>query len=261
MAALDVIFREGGIMPVAHSDLIQVYTNANYKHANADKGEIAWMRDKFGHLRCYTFRQNVSGSAFAAGDLTSRKLEVETNQTGTATTTVVGSFTADEHIGALAIVHDDAGAAGAAPEGEASIVASNSATVATLETDLPWSVALASGDDVTLISPNLIDSAANDPNFVVCGVAMGAPADDGWGWFQFQGVHPAAAHTAAAAISGSALKAGAAAVAVFGDATAVVGGTAGTGIGYVVGYQLAIHGSDVVTTKSPVIMSLLPAYM
>ena len=49
-------------------------------------------------------------------------------------------------------------------------------------------------------------------------------------------------------------------VALYGDATAVVGGTAGTGIGYVIGYQIAIHTSDVVTLKSPVMMSLLPTY-
>ena len=261
MAALDVLFGEGGLLPIAHTDVLQVYASADRARANADEGQIGWGRDKFGAMRLYTFRQNISGSAMAAGDLVSRKLEVETNQTGTATTTVVGSFTADEHIGSVAIIHDDAGAAGAAPEGEASIVKSNTATVATLVTDIPWSVALASGDDVTFISPKVIDSAANDPNFVVCGVAMGAPADDGWGWFQLQGVHPAANHAATAMISGDSLKAGTKVLESFGTSTAVVGGTAGTGVGYVVAYQLAIHGSDVVTLKSPVIMTLLNSYM
>lgn len=259
MSAGDVLFREAGIMPVAHYDVLQVETST--QGPRTDIGQVGWMRDKFGALRMYTYRKNISGSAFAAGDLVSRKREVETNQTGTATTTVVGAFTADEHVGALAVVHDDAGGAGAAPEGEASIVASNTATVATLETDLPWSAALAANDDVTFLSPHVIDAAANDIAFVVCGIAMGAAADDGFGWFQFQGLHPAARHAASAFIAGSALKAGTAVVEVYGDATAVVGGTAGTGIYYVIGAQFAIHGADVVTTKSPVIMGLLPMYV
>mgnify|MGYP001591573324 CR=1 FL=1 len=258
MAALDVLFREHGIMGVGHTDLLQT---APADRPRNSEGMIGWMRDGFGGLRLYTYRKNISGSAMAKGDLVSRRFEVETNQTGTVATSITGSTTADDHIGSLAIVHDDAGGAGAAPEGEASIVASNTATVWTLEGDLPFSAALASGDDITFVGPKVVDAAANDPNYVVCGIAMSTPADDEWGWFQFQGLHPAAAHTAVACVAGSALKAGAAALAVYGDATAVVGGTAGTGIAYVVAVQVAIHGSDVVTTKSPVVMQLLGSYL
>ena len=257
MAALDVLFREGGLLPIGHSDLLQTDVDTRRR---GDEGQIAWARDRFGAFRLFTYRKNVSGSAFALGDLTSRKFEVETNQTGAATGTVVGTFVADDFVNALAIVHDDTGGAGAAPEGEASIVAGNTATIQTLETDLPWSVALASGDDVTFLSPKVIDSIADDPAFVVCGIAMAAAADDEWSWFQFQGVHPAANHAASSFISNSALKSGTKVVALYGDATAVVGGTAGTGIGYVIGYQIAIHTSDVVTLKSPVMMALLPTY-
>lgn len=260
MATLDTMFREAGILPAAHFDLLQADAAAPVPPRTAI-GQVAWSRDKFGAMRLFTYRQNVKGSAFAAGDLASRLLEVETNITAGSTTSATGTWNgADDHIGALFIVHDDAGGAGAAPEGEAAIVSANTATVVTLDPNVPLSTSLAANDDVTILSPGLVNSAANDPNFRVCGIAMAAVADNGYGWFQFQGIHPAAKHAASSFISGDALKAGTAVVETFGTATAVVGGTAGTGIGYVIGYQIAIHTSDLVTTKSPVIMSLLPAY-
>ena len=249
MAANDLIFREAGILPVIHTDLLTA--DAATRPRNAE-GQISWMRDGFGNMRLFTYRKNVSGSAFALGELASRNREVETNQTGTVTTSVTGSTTADNHIWALAIVHDDAGGAGAAPEGEASVVASNTATVWTLETDLPFSVALASGDDITFISPKVIDAADGDFNFVVCGVAMSAAADDEWGWFQFQGVHPRVQHKTTDAVT--------AGNPVVADTAAV--GAHGTDVANLwVGYQLATHGGDAVQIKSPVLMSLLPAYM
>ena len=261
MAQGDVLYREAGIgIPVAYTDLLQVFTDS--ARLPVDEGHVAWLRDKFGGLRLFTFRQNVKGTAFAAGDLASRNFEVETNITAGSTTSATGTWSgADDHIGALFIVHDDAGGSGAAPEGEASVVTANTATVVTLDSNLPMSVALAVNDDVTLLSPKVIASAANDSSFVVCGVAMGAVADNGYGWFQFQGVHPAAKHAASTFISGSGLKSGTAVVALFGDSTAVVGGTAGTASGALIGQQIAIHTSDEVSTKSPVLMQLLTAYV
>lgn len=261
MAQGDTVFVENGILPAAHFDLLAV-DPAGAKGPRTSIGQIAWSRDKLGALRLFTYRQNVKGSAFAAGDLASRSLEVETNITAGSTTSATGTWNgADDHVGGLFIVHDDAGAAGAAPEGEFSVVSANTATVVTLDANLPLSAALAVNDDVTILSPGLINSAANDPGFKVAGVVMGAIADNGFGWVQFQGLHPAAKHAATAMISGDALKAGTAVVEAFGTVTAVVGGTAGTGVGYVIGYQVAIHGLDSVSTKSPVVMSLLPYYM
>src|SRR3990172_58653 len=153
MAANDTIFREHGLLPWLHTDLR--VSDASTAQKNPE-GAIAWMRDGFSNLRLFTYRKNVSGSAFALGDLVSRFDEDEANQTGTTTTSVTGSTTADDHIGALAIVYDDAGAAGGAPEGEASVVASNTATVWTFETDLPLSTAVAANDDVYFISPKVI---------------------------------------------------------------------------------------------------------
>ena len=251
MAANDVLFREGGLLPIGHYDVAQVETSA--QGPRTDIGQIGWMRDKFGRLRLFTYRRNVSGSAFAAGDLVSRLREVETNQTGTATTSVTGTLNAaDDHIDALVIVHDDAGGAGAAPEGEASVVETNTATVATFYTDLPLSVALAANDDVTFFSPAVIDAADGDFNFVVCGVSMGAAADNGYGWFQFQGVHPRVQHkTTDAVTAGNPVVADTAAVGAHGSDAANLW----------VGYQMATHGGDALQIKSPVIMSLLPVYM
>ena len=149
-------------------------------------------------------------------------------------------------------MHDDTGGAGGAPEGEATVVASNTATVVTFEGDLPLSVALASGDDVTLYSPNVIDAADGDFHFTVCGVAMAAVADNGFGWFQFQGVHPRVQHKSTDAVT--------AGNPVVADTAAV--GAHGTDVANLwVGYQMATHGSDALQIQSPVLMSLLPVYM
>ena len=251
MAANDTLFREGGLLPVAHFDLVQ--TESSTQGPRTQIGQIAWMRDGFGKMRLFTYRKNVSGSAFAAGELTSRLREVESNQTGTTTTGATGTWNAaDDHIGALFIVHDDTGGAGGAPEGEATVVASNTATVVTFEGDLPLSVALASGDDVTLYSPNVIDAADGDFHFTVCGVAMAAVADNGFGWFQFQGVHPRVQHKSTDAVT--------AGNPVVADTAAV--GAHGTDVANLwVGYQMATHGSDALQIQSPVLMSLLPVYM
>lgn len=249
MAANDTLFREAGILPAAHFDLLQADINQR-----TEIGQIAWSRDGFGRLRMFTYRKNVSGSAMAASELASRLREVETNQTGTAATSSTGTWVAaDDHIGALFIVHDDAGGAGAAPEGEATIVASNTATVVTFESSLPLSTALAANDDVTLFSPKVIDAADGDFCFVVCGVVMATSvADDYYGWFQFQGVHPRVLHkTTDAGTAGNPVVADAAAVAAFGTDAANLW----------VGYQMATHGGDALQIKSPVLMSLLACYM
>lgn len=261
MAQGDVLFREAGVLPVAHFDLTQVETSG--QGPRTDVGHIAWVRDKFGAMRLFTYRKNVSNATMAAGDLTSRLFEVESNITAGSTTSATGTWNAaNDHIGSLFIVHDfDSGTPGAAPEGEASIVASNTATVVTLESSIPLSAVIGNTDDVSLVAPSVIASVANDPNFVVCGVSMGASPDNGFGWHQFQGIHPAAKHAATAMIRGDGLKAGTGVLEAFGTATAVVGGTAGTAVSAIVGYQVAIHEVDNVPTKSPVMMCLLPAYM
>ena len=248
MAANDVLFNIAGILPVGHND---VTLNDPALRPRTDEGQIGWQRDGFSALRLYTYRKNVKGSAVAKGDLVSRKLEIETNQTGTATTSVTGSFTANDLDGAVVIVHDDAGGAGGAPEGEASVVSSNTATVATLETDLPLSVALAANDDVTFLSPKIIASADGDYHFVVCGVAMSAAADDEWGWYQFHGVHPRVQHKTTDAVT--------AGNPVVSDVSAV--GAHGSDVANLwVGYQIATHGGDALQIKSPVMLALLPVY-
>lgn len=252
MAANDTLFTLMGAVGKGHGDLLQSHDERE-RGSVADEGQIAWSADKFGRLRLFTFRKNISGSAFAIGDLVSRSREVESNQTGTATTSATGSFSgADEHIGSLLIVHDDAGGAGGAPEGEATVVASNTATVVTFEGALPLSTALAANDDLTLISPKVIDAADGDFNFVVCGVAMSATPDDDWGWFQFQGLHPRVQHkTTDAVTAGNPVVADAAAVGAHGSDVANLW----------VGYQIATQGGDAVQIKSPVLLSLLPTYL
>jgi len=79
----------------------------------------------------------------------------------------------------------------AAPEGEMSGAASNTTTVITLEDDLPFTVALASGDDVTAISTWGVEDSADGDLAVTCqGIVMGAQgvAADNYGWYLMEGV-------------------------------------------------------------------------
>ena len=250
MAANDVLFSLKGVIGALSTDIETNDDDTRRRHA---EGDIAWLRDGYSQLRLFTYRKNISGSAFAAGDLVSRSREVETNQTGTATTSSTGTWSgADEHIGSVFIVHDDAGGAGGAPEGEATLVRSNTATVVTFEPNLPLSVALAANDDVTLISPKCIDAADGDFNFVVCGISMSAIPDDDWGWIHFQGLHPRAQHKSTDAVTaGNPVVADAAAVGAHGSDVANLW----------VGYQVATHGGDALQIKSPVVLSLLPVFI
>lgn len=258
MAQGDVIFGLHGIMPVANTDVLQTWTDGKQ---TAVTGEIGWQRDGFSSLRLFTFRKNESTATIAKGDLMSRKLLVITNVDSGATTSVTdsttfgtdGLYAKQGGMGALLYVHDDAGAAGAAPEGEVTLITSVNSTgaTATFETDLPLSAALAVNDDVTVLSPHVIDAADGDYNYVVCGVAMAAAADEEWSWYQFQGLHPAVLHKNSGVTAGDPVVADVAQVGPYGSDVANLW----------VGYQVGTFSSDNVLLKSAVVMSLLPVYI
>jgi hypothetical protein len=122
------------------------------------------------------------------------------NQTGTVKTgfTLTGSMTADIYVGCLARVKDDAGAAGAAPEGELARIISNTANAAVFHPDDELSAALASGDDLEIICPNRVKvAAAGEESLLVRGVAMAAQTAYYYGWVQFYGRAPHAQFVAA----------------------------------------------------------------
>lgn len=251
MAQGDVIWApQGSALPLAGGDPIQTYQNGKQI---AGPGDLGWSRDAFGKLRMYQMRRNLSGSAMAAGELASKKRLIVTNlDSGTTLTAVKAATfgTSPLYVGAHVVVHDDAGGAGAAPEGESTIVASHDAATLTFDTGLPLSAALALNDDITVLSLHVVDSADGDFAQFVAGVVMAAPGDGEWGWFQLAGVHPRVIHTAAAVAAGEPVVADAAKVGAFGTDAATLW----------VGYQVATHAADVVSTKSAVNMSLFPAF-
>jgi hypothetical protein len=151
-------------------------------------------------------------------------------------------------VGGIFYVHDDAGAAGAAPEGEMSIVSANSTTLITLDPRLPLTTALAVNDDVSIISTYQCEAAADgDLNNIVMGVVIGANGitSGNYGWVQMEGVTKAKATTNAITTQNPV---------VTGTSCIDAFGTDGQELW--VGTSLATYSSDNAATTLPVRLSL-----
>jgi hypothetical protein len=183
-------------------------------------GTIAWVVDAFGP-RIVKYVKNVSGSAILKSELMAyasdganvKTTTISNITSGTTTSFVTSSLTANRHDGMIAYVLDSAQGTGIAPEGESSIVASNTATVVSLEKNYPFSVALAANDDLELISTYQVeDSAAADEAWTVAGVVLGADgiSNNNFGWIHVEGVCPA--QSAASSAEGDPVEAGVAQV-------------------------------------------------
>jgi hypothetical protein len=134
---------------------------------------------------------------------------------GTTTSATTSGLTASDHQGKIANVLDNDDSAGAAPEGQSSIVADNTATKITMEADYPFSVALAANDDLELLATwQVEDAAASDEAWTVAGVVVGNDgiSDGNYGWVQIEGAVSADIDTALVT-DGDALIAGAAVLA------------------------------------------------
>lgn len=125
-------------------------------------GQIGFLMDKYGE-RYFQMIQNRGSGTLAIGALSSAYGDANglTTVTATAGTVnqVTSTFTADKHAGAIVVIKDDAGAAGAAPEGEDSICERNSATILYTTKDLPFTVAPANNDTVEIQSTWGVDVA------------------------------------------------------------------------------------------------------
>lgn len=110
---------------------------------------------------------------------------------GTTTTITTSGLTADIHVGGLLNCLDDAGGAGAAPEGETGVIVANTATLVTIDTNDAFSVSPAVNDDFVIIKPWAVTtSAAGDFAYAVKGVAMADQTQYYYGWVQFYGINP-----------------------------------------------------------------------
>lgn len=104
---------------------------------------------------------------------------------GTVSTFVdAAQFTEHEEVGNKLCINDDAGAVGAAPEGEWGIIVANTANILTVQPD--FTVATGAGDTGVIISQGkgkltLLGGAIERRE--TCGVALVAVPDDYWGWF------------------------------------------------------------------------------
>ena len=249
MAAGDYVLNLGHLTGLSMADV-----NSNTAAPQARAGTLAFVVDAFGYR---VLRYGYFVNAMLQGELCSRYggvngTTVVTNQTGTSATSVTTTgLTANAHRGAIVYVHDDAGGAGAAPEGEVSIAVSNTTTVVTLDADMPLSVALANGDDVTLISVSAVeDSTDGDLAVTVQGVVLG---EDGvsasqYGWYVMEGFSKALS-TAETITTFNPVVAAANTVDEFGS----------DGQELWVGTALATYTSDNVSTVLPVRLNLFTA--
>lgn len=155
-------------------------------------------RDVYCHGPCW-FRWGVnrSGSAITRGYI-ARKFAnqaVTADSAGTVNTFPdAAQFTEHEEVDNILYILDDAGAAGAAPEGEWATIVSNTAGVLTLQS--PYGIAsaltaaIASGDTGIIYAIAKLDllggAIEREETF---GVALAASiADDYWAWYCCKGV-------------------------------------------------------------------------
>ena len=133
---------------------------------------------------------NRSGGTLAQGALTSwiKTTLTDIDSGAVGSVTKAATFTANENVGDLLICTDDAGAAGAAPEGEARIITKNTAAILYVQPD--FSAAPAINDDFVIRSNKNVDaSAIGDTRAEIAGVVVAADgiADNYWGWVATQG--------------------------------------------------------------------------
>lgn len=220
-------------------------------------GTIAWVVDAFGP-RLVKYVKNVSGSVIAKGEFMAYasdganvKTTTITASAGSTTTAIVTTgLTAGRHEGMIAWVLDDAGAAGAAPESESSIVASNTDVLVTLERDYAYTAALDASDTVELIATYQVEDAADgDEAWTCAGVVLPAAGISNmqYGWIHVDGICPAIMQDSAT--EGDAAVAAAASVGPFGS----------DGHELWVGHCLTATSTDEVLLQAPVQFKLWAA--
>jgi len=177
------------------ADVTLTYTTANVTKKYTP-GQYAHTYDPLWGYRIFKLVKNMNGNAIAAGDLMSYcpAASVGTVTDGSKTSITSSSMTANDLEWQMVTVADDAGGAGAAPEGESALVTGNSSTQIELHPDYAFTAAVAASDSVYVVYINGVhDSASNDErgfghgSIGVAGVAYGAAADNEWFWILQRG--------------------------------------------------------------------------
>lgn len=208
--------------------------------------------NKYGQ-RHFRFVQNKSGGSLAVDVpvmYDGQHIGTDVTASAGSTTTVErssGSFITDGvSVDDIINVQDDAGAAGAAPEGEYSFVTKVEATKLTFSPAL--TVAIAVDDTVNVLKKFSIKASADAAGRAeFAGVLMATLADGKFGWVQTKGIHPTTSIVAAgtALAEGAILKPGASLLLVISDTADV---------GEAVGVCLLAVASDQVLRKAVVML-------
>ncbi len=227
--------------------------NGDSATAKVRAGSYSYAVNAFGPV-IYMYCRNTSGSIMDQGDLMSRLADVSlTNITSGTTTsaTKASAWTADKHLGEILYVQDNDDSAGAAPEGEASVIGSNTTGVANVDPAYPYSVALAANDDLDTISPgwHLQDAAASDKSQEVKGVVVAKAGVTSlyYGWLQVYGICPIVNLKASTGFTDRA--------AIIADTKAIAPDANG-GWELVIGYSVGTVTSDIVADKAPAFLNL-----
>lgn len=216
-ATTDLVLKVGSITSLG---MASINTDDPADTTRARPGTLAILVDAYGY-RILQYVKNVSDSAYAIGELVSKvaTTSVANISSGTIRQAVTSGLTANDHDGRLCYVHDNDDSAGAAPEGETSVVRNNTATVIDMEFDMPFSTALAANDDLRLISNwQSTDAADGDLAHNVLGVVVGNAgfSDNQFGWVQKEGYCPRVEALSGAITIGDPVVADAAKVGAFG---------------------------------------------
>ena len=156
-------------------------------------GVVRFTHDSIFGLRGFKYMRCDQSGGCTRGQLQSKRANVDIANitSGTTTSITKAGLTANILVGGILVCIDDAGGAGAAPEGESALIISNTTSVVTIDADDAFSVAPAVNDDFKVILPWAVaDSADGDAAGIVQGVAMADQDQFDWGWFQFLGINP-----------------------------------------------------------------------
>ena len=218
--ALDLFLNLSSITGLGQSGLnADDQTPAGYR-----PGSIAIMVDAFG-TKIFRYTQTQMSGGVSKGELQSKVGDV----TGTVTAAAgelndtthlsdTTNWTAHYEIGKLCHITDDAGAAGAAPEGEVAVVTENTISIQTFDAAYPLTVAPAASDTYRNFSIYTAEDAADgDAAIDVMGVAMADRTNLYYGWTQCYGFNPGVLYTTNLVTAGQPIVADAAAVNVHGS--------------------------------------------
>lgn len=157
------------------------------------KGAVRFAIDERWGLRGFKYvRFDQSGGALQ-GECVKKlaNISIANISAGTTTSITTSGLTADKLVGGILCCLDDAGGAGAAPEGEKGIIIKNTATVVTIDANDAFSAAPAANDDFMVVIPwATSDSADGDSAGMVQGIVMADQDQYDFGWVQFLGINP-----------------------------------------------------------------------